>query len=660
MSSIAARASVQDSLSGRVLFDTVRVTAPTDTSKVRKRSTLNDTWYYGSEPNKRYLIDSSIFQLHRYDVVRRDGEEYFNMGNTGTAAYPVIFNPATAVGFNMGFRQFDAYRYSKDSIRYYQVIRPYAELFYSLGITNEQVIQGRFANSHKVGILYGVDFRRINSKGTYDNQKALDNGFSLYGVYTSKNKRLNIETDLIYNSFVVNENGGLTQDVFFKDTTFFTKSLAPHYLNAAILNYNEIDWFLKGSYNLGRKYNERVNDTLVNKVTLPVFKVSYMLDIERGKYTYFDLPQDSGYYKGIKIGDTLRYKTTYTKIGERLGLDFNAKKLTSDSTYKELNFLMGAGLSFDYYMMREFQLSHDFANLYVSGYLKSNPALNPRLIYKASVAYYMAGYNQNDLMLDGQLGVDLRQYGRLTAGATYKLQQSDWVYHSFRADTSVGVNYINTVTGATVTGQLDSLTFKYSNNFPKMSTFRFGGEYALSQYGIKVSAYNYLLKNYFYFSGPNTPAFEPSAINVLVLSFSNRFGYKGFHFDNDVWFQKSAGSDVIRLPLVATRHSVYYERHIFKKALLFAFGVDLRYYTPYFANGYSPFTGQFYKQDVQQMKFYPILDVFLNVKVKTVRVFLMGTNLSSFFGKQNGYYTAYYYPAADASFKFGAAWRFFE
>ncbi|MFX6930216.1 hypothetical protein ABTH73_19760 [Acinetobacter baumannii] len=41
-------------------------------------------------------------------------------------------------------------------------------------------------------------------------------------------------------------------------------------------------------------------------------------------------------------------------------------------------------------------------------------------------------------------------------------------------------------------------------------------------------------------------------------------------------------------------------------------------------------------------------------------MFLVGTNLSSFFGRQKGYYTAYYYPAQDASFKFGAAWRFFE
>ena len=640
--------------------DSVKVKQDTTKTKVRKKSSLNDTWYYGSEPNKRSIIDTSIFQLHRYDGVRGDGPESFNMGNTGTAAYPLVFNPAPGVGFNMGFHQFDAYHYQKDSVRYYQVIRPYAEIFYSLGITNEQVFRGRFANSHKNNFMYGVDFRRSNSKGTYNNQKAVDNGFNLYGIYNSKNKQLSFQTDLIYNAFAVGENGGLARDIIFKDSTLFQKTLAPVNLLSGQLNYKEINWFLKASYGIGKKYNERVNDTLVQRVVLPVFKVSYQFNLDYGKYNFFDLAQDSAYYSSyLHTGDTMRYSSRNIKVGNRFGVDYNAKKLTSDSTYQELNFVIGAAVNLDYHMISEFQQQSKFTNLYVTGYLKSNPAVNSRLLYKASVTYYMAGYNLNDLMAEGQVGLDLHKFGRLLAGAGYQLKQSDWVYHSFRADSSIGVHTI-TPNGSTFNGNLDSINFKYGNNFPKMSILRFGGEYIVDKIGIKVSAYNYVLKNYFYFSAPATPAYESNAINMLVLSFSNRFGIKGFHFDNDVWFQKAAGSDVIRLPLVTTKHSVYYERTVFKRALMFAIGVDLRYYTPFKANGYNPLTGQFYLQNDWQLKFYPVLDVFLNVKIKTVRVFLMGTNLSSFFGHQKGYYTSPLYPAADASFKFGAAWRFFE
>jgi hypothetical protein len=662
----AAHASVTDSVVHTFKKDTTEIrTDKKDTviiasKPARRKSSLNDTWYLGSEPNKRYLIDTGIAKMHYYDVARRDGAEYFHLGNAGSETYPLVFNPASNVGFNMGFRQFDAYRYRQDSIRYYQVIRPYAEIFYYLGINKDQIFQGRFANSHKSGIFYGVDFRRMNSNGTYSNQKALDNGFSLYGVYNTKNKAFNIETDLIYNSFIVQENGGLATDIFFKDTSVLTKSLAPINLTQAVLNYNEIDWFLKASYGIGKKYNERVNDTLERRVVMPVFRVSYQFDVERNRYSYFDLRTDSAYYsKYLNTGDTLKYNSQFVKIGQRFGLDYTAKKLTSDSTFKELNFLMGASASLDYYILSEYGLKDKFTNLYVTGYIKSNPGINSRLIYKATVAYYLAGYNQNDLSADGQLGVDLRQFGRLTAGASYQLKQSDWAYHSFRTDSTSDMQVTNTTGGVThVPSQ--HLDYSYSSSLPKMSTFKVGGEYSVEKIGIKVSAYNYVLKNYFYYSGPTTPTYESKAINMLVLSFANRFGFKGVHFDNDLWFQKAAGSDVIRLPLITLKSSLYYERHVFKNALWFAVGADVRYYTPFNANGYNPLTGQFYEQNVQQMKFYPVLDVFLNAKIKTVRIFLVGTNLSSFFGKQKGYYTAYYYPAADASFKFGASWRFFE
>ena len=666
----AAQASAGDSIIHTFKKDTVimsstkdRVIAVKDTTArkpARKKSSLNDTWYYGSEPNKHYIIDTSISVMNYYDVARRDGAEYFNLGNIGSETYSQVFNPSPNVGFNMGFRQYDAYRYMLDSIRYYQVIRPYAEIFYNLGINKDQLFQGKFANSHKSGIMYGVDFRRINSNGTYTNQKTTDNGFALYGIYNTKNRALNIETDLIYNAFVAQENGGVTSNVFSPDSGVLTKTLAPVNMTQAVLNYNEIDWFLKASYNIGQKYNERVNDTLVRRVVLPVFRVSYRVDIERNKYSYFDVNTDSAYYSSyLGTGDTLRYTSQYVKVGQRFGLDYGAKKLTSDSTYRELDILMGASLNLDYYTLSEFGEKDKFSNLYITGYIKNNPAVNSPLIYKASVAYYVAGYNQIDLSTEGQLGVDFKKFGRLTAGAGYQLRQSDWIYHNFRADSATAIPYTNS-NGTVSYNTSDNLTYKYLTNFPKMSTFKLGGEYMLDRYGIKVSAYNYVLDNYYYFSGPRTPTYDSKAINMLVLSFANRFGYKGIHFDNDVWFQKSAGSDVIRLPLVTLKSSLYYERHVIKDALWFAVGVNVRYYTPFMPNGYNPLFGQFYIQNNIRETFYPVLDVFLNVKIKTVRIFLMGTNLSSFFGPQKGYYTATYYPAADASFKFGAAWRFFE
>lgn len=616
---------------------------PTDSLKRKKPSTLNDTWFYGAEPNKHFIIDTSISQLHRFNVVQGDGQEYFNLGNSGTAAFPLIFDTRKKTGFDFGFNQFDVYRYKKDSVKYYQVIRPYTELSYTIGLKAEQVFQGKFANSHGKNFYYGVDFRRVDSKGTYTNQSSVVNGFSLYGVFNSKNKRWNVQTDLLFNNARVRENGGLKTDIFRTDTVLFSKTLAPVYIGDDLTGWhpqnkvNEVDWYLKAGYNIGKKYTERINDSTTQKTLLPIFRISYQFNVEKNQYSYLDKKPDTAYYKDFyTIPDSLYSSHQFLKVGNQISFDFMAKKLTSDSTFQEKNFLAGAAVGFDYYLLDQNKRKHDFGNAYVSGYIKSNPALNSMLIYNARAQYYFAGYNQNDLLIEGRLGVDLRKFGRLTADVLYQLKQADWNYHYFTAGNAI-----------------------WQNNFPKSNTLKFGGTYTLEKYGISISAHDYVLKNYFYFSAPDQPKYDTKTVNVVVVNFSNRFGIKGFHLDNDIWFQKESSSDAIRLPWLVTKHSVYYERKVFKKFLWFAFGVDLRYYAPFYSNSYSPVTGQFFTQNNKEMTYYPVLDVFLNFKIKSVRVFLTGTNLSRGL-KQTGYYTAYLYPAADIGFKFGLKWRFFE
>jgi hypothetical protein len=111
--------------------------------------------------------------------------------------------------------------------------------------------------------------------------------------------------------------------------------------------------------------------------------------------------------------------------------------------------------------------------------------------------------------------------------------------------------------------------------------------------------------------------------------------------------------------MVVTRHSIFYERRYFKKALWMGFGFDLRYNTEFSSNAYFPLTGQFYVQNEQQFKYYPVLDAFINLKIKWARIFLKVENISSKFGPK-GYYTSYLYPAQDIAFKGGVRWRFFE
>ncbi len=98
-----------------------------------RRDDLKDsiTIYYRLFDSTRVLsLDSSINDFsRRYPVP----PHYISLGNFGTAARSLLFNPFLKPGFDPGFHAFDIYRLGIEDTRFYQTTRPYTELGYMLG-----------------------------------------------------------------------------------------------------------------------------------------------------------------------------------------------------------------------------------------------------------------------------------------------------------------------------------------------------------------------------------------------------------------------------------------------------------------------------------------------------------------------------------------------
>lgn len=598
-------------------------------------STKNDTWFLNSEPERHYVIDTTIFGIQYYSEAQRNGIEYANAGNTGSAAYPQVFSLNKSTGFNLGYNQYDLYRYTKDSVKYYQVIRPYTELSILIGLKNEQMFQGKFANQHKGIVYYGVDFRRISSKGTYTNQKVIDNSFYLYAIFNSKNKHWNIQADLIFNSFKVQENGGVRFNPF--DSTFFTKTLVPVSLTAAENNYQNIDFYLKGSYKIGKKYFEQ-RDTERVQTFMPVFRISYQFNVENNKNKFRDkLPNQAFYQDFYWTKDSAFNDLDYLKIGNEVLLDYHARKLTGDSGYADKNFIVEARAGFDYYIITQNKLLSNTSNMYVGGDFRSNAASGSNIFYKGAVKYYLYGWNQNDLIADAIVGYDFGKFGIISGNATYQLKEAPYMFERYR-----------------------SHPVEWGYNLPKTKLFGVGGKYQNIPYGLTADV-NYYVVDHLPVYPYNTSQYITTGVeNIFVAHFANRNGFYGVHLDNDIWFTSAPNEGVVKrtFPMLVTKHSIYYERRVFKNALWFAVGFDLRYNYLNNAPYYDPFFGSFYPVYTTS-KTYPVLDFFLNLKIRTVRVFLKVDNISSYFGPK-GYYSLYGYPAQDLSFKVGIKWRFFE
>lgn len=149
-------------------------------------------------------------------------------------------------------------------------------------------------------------------------------------------------------------------------------------------------------------------------------------------------------------------------------------------------------------------------------------------------------------------------------------------------------------------------------------------------------------------------------ISYLSVKASKEFKFRDFGLDNTVLFQQVDQSDpILNVPKFTTRNTLYYSNHFFKKALFLQTGVTLNYFSKYKANDYNPLLGEFYIQSQKEIGDFPMMDFFINAKIRTFRVFIKAEHFNSSFSGYN-YYTAPNYPYRDFMVRFGVIWNFFS
>ena len=76
-------------------------------------------------------------------------------------------------------------------------------------------------------------------------------------------------------------------------------------------------------------------------------------------------------------------------------------------------------------------------------------------------------------------------------------------------------------------------------------------------------------------------------------------------------------------------------------------------------NAYNPILGEFYIQNKEEFGGYPLLDFFINARIKQTRIYLKAEHFNSAFSGYN-YYAAPGYPYRDFVIRFGLVWNFFS
>jgi len=116
------------------------------------------------------------------------------------------------------------------------------------------------------------------------------------------------------------------------------------------------------------------------------------------------------------------------------------------------------------------------------------------------------------------------------------------------------------------------------------------------------------------------------------------------------------------LPLLFTRNRIAYEGKPFRNLVL-STGLDIRYFSPYKADGYSPLLGQFFFQDERTLSIRPDVAAYTNFRIRSFNAYVRIENLNTLttqYGvgfKQNNL-AASFYPNPGLVFRLGIFWSF--
>jgi hypothetical protein len=589
------------------------------------------TYANATQVNKSYelkysRIDSTLDGIHVFNPIYTKGNNDKYMGSLLSATQSLIFNPYKNIGVNAGINQYRPYELLPEDINYFKANKRYTDLFYTLGAKTEQILSLTHVQSITSNWNAGIAFRRMATQGFLNKQQNYVSNVALFTSYVSKNKRYHLFANGILNTVEVQENGGVSDDEAFRSYSGIQLNF-PTNLTAAQWHQNSRSFNLTQSWDLGIQHKNNPVDTNEVAVFQPEFRITHTFSYYRKSAVFSDLFDDRLKYTNLPV-DTITYDSLYYSVfNNRIGIE---------NFSKFLGFTGGFNSQvFKYTQIAEiYHYTTYRVNYFVDGSVGCN---NTKGVYwKADAAYTVYGRNDGDYLGSAKLGFredDKRGY--IGVKAISQLQSPDIIQNAF---------YSN--------------FYQWSNDFNKTNASTAAFEYRLPKHYFGIELGYTTLQNYISAGFDATPHQYSQRFGVAYATVNKIFRWRNWNFTNNITYRGINGIDVVRVPDLLTYQALSYQNYLFKKALQLQLGVDARYNTFYYGDSYMPETSMFYRQNQFAVGGKPMVDVFINFRIKTARLFLKLENVTGGIGGFD--YMVPHYPIANRVFKFGISWRFFD
>lgn len=600
---------------------------------------------------RSYSFDSSLLDFYLKVPLK---PEYAWLGNNGTAATSLLFKPNSRPGWDAGFHAFDPYAFTMEQTRFFNTTRPFTELNYLIGSGAEQFIHVLHTQNIRPNWNFAFQFRLINAPGFFRSQSTNHSNLRFNTYYQSPKKRYGIYFITLANGLQSAENGGIVSDSFLHDKSGIYNDRFNVPINTGGLavysrdpfntqlktgnKYNFLNVLVRQQYDLGKK-DSLVTDSSVIRFYYPRFRFEHTIQYNTYKYLFQDISPDSTFYKknydiSVDPQDTIFYKDVWKELVNDLSV-YQFPDIRNQQQFLKL------GATIQNLTLNKGDPTHNtLYNIFLHGEYR-NRTRNKKWDIGAFAHLYTTGFNAGDyrafISLERLLGTKL---GSLQLGFE---------------NTNRTPSYLLSRPGSfPVTLPAGGLS--------KENITRLFGTVAIPSLQMELSGHYYLVNNYAYFKNFYETGQQSSPFNVLLIKGSKDFRLsKYWHWYADLVLQQTAGSTPVNLPLVYMRNRLVFQGQFFKN-LNIALGLDSRYNTPYYADNYSPVTGQFFPQDSIRIANLPDIAAFVHFRIRSFSAFVRLENLNtldfSTYTFTNNNFAAPLYPYQGLLFKAGIFWNF--
>jgi hypothetical protein len=608
-------------------------------------------WNLSSDLTEEVPIPfDTVFSLfNRYRLADRYSPINATLGNYGLPFYQVSFFDRVSDPDKFLYSYYYPLMYQPERYVFMNTQVPFTEAVWTYGgarETAEQTFRVRHSRNVNRFLNFGLVYDIVYDLGQYSYQRADDKNFTFYGSYRGNRYKTYFAAGL--NNITSFENGGISDPS--QLSTLDTRDVAVKLggLDKAESILKNRNLMLVQRYTVGGK-PAASKDTVAISGKTPVRlsgTFSHIFVLDGNKRTYSDNNPESGFYGSIFIDSLATFDSLSARsIKNTIRFDF-----ATDETRK---FRLGGGVGIRNELFKYSQIipTHDTLLADTAVWHRHNNVLTGKLFnnigdkfsWVATGELYLTGYRAGDFNLNGVISKSFDWKKGPAAwnitGAVTNRQPSFWM------------------------ARWGSNHFEWNNNLNKEFRIDLGTSFVYPGRNAELRLNYAVIDNYTDFDTLALPSQHTGGLSVASLYMKKEMRAWKFHLATDLLVQKSSNAEILDLPLFATRTSAFFEHlFVFKRTdgqLNTQLGAEVVYHTPYHPYAYMPATGRFYRQDAAETGNYPFVNVFLNLKLRRTRIFLMFDHVNSGMTGYE-YYMIPSYPMNVRMFRYGLAWTFYD